>query len=139
MPKIIIKDIRLQIEKVKLLHQQDSAEGFGNTILPDALQAKFKNASRELGWQFLFPSTKRSADPRTGLVVRYHLHDTLIQRAVREAVVQSGVQKKGSCHSFRHSFATHMLESGYDIRTVQELLGRSDVRTTMIYPVRYCL
>jgi integron integrase len=133
LPVQTVRDLRLQIKKIIILHQQDIADGYGDALVPDALQVKYKNASRELGWQFIFPSAQRSADPRTGLVVRHHLHITNIQRAVTEAIKQSGIQKKGSCHSFRHSFATHLLESGYDIRTVQELLGHSDVRTTMIY------
>ncbi|RPI03571.1 MAG: integron integrase, partial [Ignavibacteriae bacterium] len=133
LPAQINRDLHLQIKKVSILHQQDLAEGYGNTILPDALQDKFKNASHEIGWQYLFPSSQRSMDPRTGATVRHHIHVTSIQHAVADAVQQTGIQKKGSCHSFRHSFATHLLESGYDIRTVQELLGHSDVRTTMIY------
>jgi integron integrase len=133
LPAQTVRDLQLQIKKIKILHQQDIADGYGDALMPDALQIKFKNASREIGWQFIFPSAQRSADPRTGLVVRHHLHVTNIQRAVTEAIKQTGIQKKGSCHSFRHSFATHLLESGYDIRTVQELLGHSDVRTTMIY------
>jgi integron integrase len=133
LPQSLITDLELQCEKVCLLHRQDLREEYGEALLPDALQIKSKNASKERGWQFLFPSSKRSADPRTGLIARHHLHDTLIQREVKEAIRKAKILKNGSCHSFRHSFATHLLEDGHDIRTVQELLGHKDVRTTMIY------
>jgi integron integrase len=133
LPRLLVDDLRFQCEKVRSLHQQDLHEGYGEAILPDALQIKSKNASKELGWQFLFPSTKRSADPRTGVMARHHMHDTLIQREVKSAIRKANILKNGSCHSFRHSFATHLLEDGHDIRTVQELLGQKDVRTTMIY------
>jgi integron integrase len=133
LPRSLIHNLELQREKVRIQHLQDIQEGYGEAILPDALQVKSKYASKELGWQFLFPSSKRSADPRTGLIARHHMHDTLIQREVKEAIRKANILKNGSCHSFRHSFATHLLEDGHDIRTVQELLGHKDVRTTMIY------
>lgn len=118
---------------VKQLHERDLADGFGEVWLPEALTRKYPKAAREWGWQYVFPSSKRSVDPRTGLVRRHHIHEKTLQRSVKSAFKSAGVTKKASCHTFRHSFATHLLERGADIRTVQEQLGHNDVRTTQIY------
>ena len=115
------------------MHDQDLKSGFGQVYLPYALARKYPNAAREFGWQYIFPDSKLSIDPRTGIRRRHHVLEQNIQRAVKKAVGETGIKKSATCHSFRHSFATHLLEAGYDIRTVQELLGHKDVRTTMIY------
>lgn len=132
-PKSLKDPLRKQLEKAKVLHNKDLADGYGKTDLPNALSRKYPNASTEWKWQYVFPSYKRSTDPRTGKIGRWHLYPTIMQKAVAAAVKQVEISKKINCHTFRHSFATHLLESGTDIRTVQVLLGHNDVKTTMIY------
>ncbi len=134
MPDSLIPYLQRQVERVRLLHDEDLAAGFGQVYLPNALEKKYPNAAGELIWQYLFPAPKRSPDPRSpGVMRRHHLEPSGLQRSVKEAARKAGIQKRVTCHTFRHSFATHLLQNGYDIRTVQELLGHKDVRTTMIY------
>lgn len=133
LPDSIKEPLKNQISKVSALHKQDLRDGYGSVYLPFALAKKFPNADKEFGWQYLFPAEKISVDPRAGVKRRHHLSEDLLQKQVKLAAVKSGIHKHVTCHTLRHSFATHLLKNGYDIRTVQELLGHKDVKTTMIY------
>jgi integron integrase len=133
LPASLFEAMKAHLTRVKALHVRDLAEGGGSVYLPYALAQKYPSADREWGWQYVFPAPTRSRDPRSGAVRRHHVYEQNLQRAIKQAVVRLGFPGKVSTHTLRHSFATHLLEAGSDIRTVQELLGHADVKTTMIY------
>jgi len=133
LPDSLIPELKEQIEIARLIHQRDLKEGYGEVSLPYALAQKYPSAPSEFTWQYVFPSMNRSVDPISKRIKRHHLDVTVVQKAVRQAALTARLDKPVSPHTFRHSFATQLLQNGYDIRTVQELLGHKDVKTTMIY------
>jgi integron integrase len=133
LPQVVEGSLRLHLAKVKAQHEEDLARGYGRVAMPGALARKYPNAEYEWGWQYVFPATRFSRDPRSGVVQRHHLFETSVQKAVRRAAKEAGIAKPNGPHTFRHSFATHLLQAGTDIRRIQEILGHKDLKTTMIY------
>lgn len=133
LPKVIASKLKTQVQTVKSLHRYDTELGVGEVYMPNALARKYPHAASSLEWQFLFPADKTSLDPRSNVMRRHHLHDSTVRKQVRSAIKECNILKHASCHTFRHSFATRLLQNNYDIRTIQELMGHSDVKTTEIY------
>ncbi len=133
LPASVVEDLEAHLEDVRGIHQKDLAAGYGRVYLPYALERKYPNAAAEWRWQYVFPATKLSVDPRSKVTRRHHLASSVLQKAVKTAVRSSGIPATATIHTFRHSFATHLLEDGYDIRTVQKLMGHKNVKTTEIY------
>ena len=132
-PKSIQADLQMQVQVIKKFHDSDLAEGFGEVYMPQALNRKYTHAAKEFRWQYVFPAKNRCVDPHSGITRRHHVLESGLQKAVKAAVDRTGITKRVSCHTFRHSFATHLLEDGVNIRVVQELMGHADVKTTEIY------